>query len=375
MIVLYGATGFTGGLAAAYLATLEGVNWAVAGRNADKLRAVCEEHGVDVPIIEADASDQTSLRRMTEQASVVISTVGPFARYGEPLVRACIETRTDYVDSNGEPQFVDGLLNRYRDQAKERGVRIVNCCGFDSIPHDIGAWHLAKQLPQNEPIKIRSYISGNGMISGGTWNSMLHAMGDRATIVREKKERLKQQAKDLRHVHNVTRLHRNAELGVWGCPLPAYDIDVVLRSASVLEGYGTDFSYGHHLAIKSLVAVAALGAGVGSVAALAQIPPLRRALGKLKAPGKGPDEQARARHSFRETLVGETPSTTRVLEITGGDVGYTETAKMLVQSALCLRDDRNKLPERYGILTTAEAMAEALYARLPEAGLRFSITN
>lgn len=373
MIVLYGATGFTGGLAADYLSTLKGVDFALAGRNLGKLHAVRERIGHDVPLIEARSDDPVTLRRMTEQASVVISTVGPFAKHGEPLVEACIDTKTDYVDSNGEPQFVDGLLNRQDARAHDRKVRIVNCCGFDSIPHDIGAWHLATHMPQDAPITIRSYISGSGMISGGTWNTMLGAMADRATIKRERAELRQKRTSGLRPVHNVTRLHRSRKLGVWGCPLPAYDIDVVLRSARSLDGYGTDFSYGHHLAFSSFAKIAALAAGVGTVAALAQIGPIRRALGNLKKPGDGPDEATRASHHFREVLVGESAAALHTLEIRGGDVGYTETAKMLVQSALCLKEDRAVLPERYGVLTTAQAMAEQLFKRLPQAGLAFKL--
>ncbi len=375
MIVLYGATGFTGGLAAEYLATLQGKSWAMAGRDRNKLEALRERLGVDVPLINADAHNEASLRAMCEQADVVISTVGPFARFGEPLVKACIDTATDYVDSNGEPQFVDGLLNRHRSNAELRRVRIVNCCGFDSIPHDIGTWHIARQMPQDEALRVRSYISGSGMISGGTWNSMLNGLGQHKLIAAERAERRRQQTRGLRPVHNVTKLHRNAELGVWGCPLPAYDIDVVLRSASTLDGYGADFSYGHHLAFGSFAKVAALALGVGTVAALAQVAPLRRALGRLKPSGDGPSEETRATHHFRELLVAESDSARKVLEIRGGDIGYTETAKMLVQSALCLSEDASSLPERYGILTSAQAMADALFARLPEAGLSFQLLD
>ena len=154
-IVLFGATGVTGGLTAEYLARHGGaaLRWAIAGRNIDKLRHVRNHLAAFAPacrgmkLLPADVTDPASIQRIAEAAKVVITTVGPYIRYGEPLVAACAAAGTSYVDLTGEPEFVDLMWLRYHDMAVKSGARIVNCCGFDSIPHDLGAWFTVKQLP------------------------------------------------------------------------------------------------------------------------------------------------------------------------------------------------------------------------------------
>ena len=159
-IVVYGATGFTGALTADYLARQlaagKSFSWAIAGRSEDKLRRRVEELAQltdQAPeIVVASAGDPASLREMAERARVVITTVGPYDRYGEPLVQACVEGGADYVDITGEPQFVRRLLENHDAAAREKGLRLVNCCGFDSVPHDLGAMLTARELPSDEPM-------------------------------------------------------------------------------------------------------------------------------------------------------------------------------------------------------------------------------
>src|SRR3954449_8382910 len=145
-VVLFGATGFTGALTAEYLAANapEGTRWALAGRNADKLAALRDRLGVDVPLLPAAVPDADSLRDIARRARVVITTVGPYLNYGEPLVAACAEAGTDYVDLTGEPEFVDRMYLEHHARAVETGARIVHACGFDSIPHDVGAYFTVK---------------------------------------------------------------------------------------------------------------------------------------------------------------------------------------------------------------------------------------
>src|SRR3954463_5391325 len=177
-VVLFGATGFTGALTAEYLAANapEGARWALAGRNADKLAALRDRLGVDVPLLRADVNDADSLRDVAQRAHVVITTVGPYLNYGEPLVAACAEAGTDYVDLTGEPEFVDRMYLRHHERAVESGARIVHACGFDSIPHDLGVLFTVQQLPEGVPLEVRGYVRAGGRPSAGTFHSAVGAM-------------------------------------------------------------------------------------------------------------------------------------------------------------------------------------------------------
>src|SRR3954468_3697769 len=177
-IVLFGATGFTGALTAEYLAAHAGTDlrWALAGRNMDKLEALKAKLGVDVPLLKADVTDEASVRAVAESTRVVITTVGPYVTYGEPLVAACAKAGTDYVDLTGEPEFVDLMYLRHQEQAVASGARIVHACGFDSIPHDLGAQFTVDQLPEGVPLEVRAYVRAGGRPSAGTYHSAITAM-------------------------------------------------------------------------------------------------------------------------------------------------------------------------------------------------------
>ena len=200
-IVVFGATGFTGELTAAYLAehAPEGLKWALAGRNQEKLEAVrtrltnIDPALADLPLLQADSSDDASLRAVAESTRVVITTVGPYLRYGEPLVAACAVAGTDYVDLTGEPEFVDRMYLEHHDQAVASGARIVHACGFDSIPHDLGAWFTVQQLGSTDPIKLRGVVRAGAQPSGGTFHSAMDSVGRakqmrEAMVARRKKE-------------------------------------------------------------------------------------------------------------------------------------------------------------------------------------------
>src|SRR5436305_13373071 len=197
-LALFGATGFTGGLTARYLAENgpDGLRWALVGRNRGKLEAVSSSlagilgAGVAAPdLLVADASDASGLLKVAEAAKVVGSTVGPYALYGEPLVAACTTAGTDYVDLTGEPEFVDRMWLGYHGRAQESGARLVHCCGFDSIPHDLGAYFTVKQLPEGVPLKIDGYVRASGMPSGGTFLSALTIMSRLPAGARVARER------------------------------------------------------------------------------------------------------------------------------------------------------------------------------------------
>jgi short subunit dehydrogenase-like uncharacterized protein len=384
-VVVYGATGFTGGLVAEYLARQVGnrVRWAIAGRNLERLEEVKEylvaldPACADVGVIEADSRDWASLVIMANKARVVLTTVGPFIKGGEHLVRACVASGADYVDITGEPEFVSRVVAEYDQPAREKGVRIVNCCGFDSIPPDLGVLHAVMHLPEHEPIAVDGYVQAKIIPSGGTWQSMVLA----ASRLREAGQQGKHRAgsasgnvSEGRRVRAVKpAFRRDHRLGAWVFPMPTIDPQVVCRSARALERYGPDFRYAHHGASSSLSRLVVTGLGVGLVVALAQFQPTRQRLLEYRKSGEGPTAEQRAANWFKITFVARSDSKEVVTRVSGGDAGYSETAKMVAESALCLVEDRDRLPERAGVLTPAMAMGEVLIERLQRAGLRFEV--
>jgi short subunit dehydrogenase-like uncharacterized protein len=380
-VVLFGATGFTGGLTADYLAAHgpEAMRWALVGRNRAKLDAVAARLAAAAPgapapeILEADAGDRDALRGMAEATRVVITTVGPYILYGEPLVAACAAAGTDYVDLTGEPEFVDRMWAEHHAEAERSGARLVHCCGFDSIPHDLGAYFTVKQLPEGVPLTVNGYVRSNAGFSGGTFHSAINGFGRaRQTLSAAKARREAEPRPNGRQVHSApNRIRRDEQLGGWTVPLPTIDGPVVRRSAAALDRYGPDFTYGHNLVAKHLTTVGAIAAGVGTGFTLAQLPPTRKLLLKMKSPGEGPSEAKREKSWFKVVFVGEGGGRRVVTEVRGGDPGYSETSKMLAESGLCLAFD--DLPQRSGQLTTAVAMGDALLERLQEAGISFRV--
>jgi short subunit dehydrogenase-like uncharacterized protein len=380
-VVLFGATGFTGGLTAEYLAANAptGLRWALVGRNRGKLEAVAARLAAASPeapvpaLVEADAADVAALAEVAESTRVVITTVGPYALYGGPIVAACAAAGTDYVDLTGEPEFVDRTWLDQRANAERTGARIVHCCGFDSVPHDLGAYFTVLQLPEGVPLKVEGFVRTNARFSGGTYHSAVNAFGRGRQTLAAARERKKAEPRPVgRKVHTApARIRRNSELGGWSVPLPTVDPTIVRRSAAMVDRYGPDFTYGHNLVARHLATVAGMSAGIGAVAVLAPIPPARKLLLKAKSPGEGPDEQTRAGSWFKIRFVGEGGGQRVVTEVSGGDPGYSETAKMLAECGLCLAFD--DLPERAGQLTTVASMGDMLLTRLQSAGISFRV--
>ncbi|GGO17371.1 saccharopine dehydrogenase family protein [Micromonospora parathelypteridis] len=380
-VVLFGATGFTGGLTAEYLArhAPPGLRWALAGRNPDRLAAVRDRLAAidptlaDLPLLTADVTDADSLRAVAKSARVVASTVGPYIHNGERLVAACARAGTDYLDITGESEFVDLMYVRHHAEATRTGARLVHACGFDSIPHDLGAWFTVKQLPADVPITVDGYVRAGGRISGGTYHSALTAFsrtGQASQAARDRRA-VESRLTDRRVRAVPGRLARSAELGIWTVPLPTIDPQVIRRSAAARPEYGPDFRYRHFAAVKRLPTVLAGAVGLGALIGLVKLPPSRRwLLGRL-ASGQGPTAQQRAVSWFRVRFVGTGGGQRVITEVAGGDPGYDETAKMLGESALCLALD--ELPPTAGQLTPVAAMGDALFDRLVRAGLTFRV--
>ncbi len=380
-IVLFGATGFTGRLTAEYLARQapSGLRWALAGRNPDKLAGVREHLAgidpalADLPLLTADATDPTSLAAVAGQARVVITTVGPYLSYGEPLVAACAAAGTDYVDLTGEPEFVDRMYVAHHATAVASGARLVHACGFDSIPHDLGAYHAVQQLPDDVPITLRGVVRSRGTFSGGTFHSAMTQMSrsrqmKQASAARRKAEG-RPEGRSSRAVSG--KPHRDSVLGRWLLPLPTIDPLVVARSGAALASYGPDFRYSHYAGTKTLRYAVGGAVGVGALGLAAQVKPVRSSMLKHIKQGDGPDAARRAKSWFSVDFVGEGGGRTVRTRVSGGDPGYDETAKMLAESALSLAFDDN--PPTAGQVTTAQAMGDHLLERLQAAGLSFEV--
>ncbi len=379
-VVIFGATGFTGALTAEYLArhAPDGLRWALAGRSREKLekvrrRLVAIEPSLgELDLLHADVTDPASLADVASRARVVVTTVGPYLEHGEPLVAACAEAGTDYLDLTGEPEFVDRMYTAHHATAERTGARIVHACGFDSVPHDLGAMFTVQQLGASGPVTVRGVVRASGMFSGGTFHSAMKAMSrpqqmKAASAARRKAEPRPADGRSSRAV--AGKPHRDQQLGFWLLPLPTIDPFVVARSGAALTTYGPKFRYSHYAGTKTLRYAAGGAAAVGAVAVSAQVKPLRNLLlGRIRQ-GDGPDESKREKSWFTVDFIGEGDGRTVHTRVCGGDPGYGETAKMLAESALCLALDDN--PTTAGQVTTAQAMGDNLLARLRAAGITF----
>jgi len=381
--VLLGATGYTGGLTAEYLAERapQGARWAIAGRDAHKLadvRAHLERVNPTaeaIDCIEVDVKDTAALRKLARDTRVLATTVGPYVLHGEPVVAACAAEGTHYLDLTGEPEFADTMWLRYHKVAQESGAKIVHSCGFDSIPHDLGALFTAQQLPENAPKRIEGYVRAGGTFSGGTFHSALLAFSRLRSAAAAHRERTRRETvTTARSVQgDAMRPRFDKRLDTWVLPFPSIDPQIVMRSARQLPIYGPKFRYGHYVQIREWYNVLKLLAGVGTLLAAAQVPPARRWLMERKPAGEGPTDAQRERGWFRVRFFGEGGGRSVIVDVTGGDPGYGETARMLGESVLCMAFD--DLPKVAGQLTPAVAMGDHLRQRLDAIGIRFSVVE
>ena len=396
-IVLWGATGFTGRLVADYLVRNYvggegGVRLALAGRNKEKLEGIAAEIGApDLPILIGDSFDAESLSSIASRAEVLISTVGPYAKYGAEIVAACVRNGTDYCDLTGETHFVRAMIDAHEEEAKNTGARIVHCCGYDSIPSDLGALMVQEAFKQRHgryasQVKMAA-VDMKGGPSGGTVASMMN-------IVDELKENpgLRKvlgnpyalNPKGLRGPDKGDQngVHFDKDLGMWTGPfiMAAINTRVVRRSHALMgQPWGEDFRYsevmGTGTGAKGFSRAASVAGGVIAFMASLAIPLTRPFVEKrLPSPGEGPNAEARAKGRFKTLLLalGDGQSLTGVVA-DRRDPGYGSTAVMLSEAALCLSLDGAKLDADGGILTPATAMGMRLVERLRSAGLTFEI--
>ena len=397
-IVLFGATGFTGRLVARELAK-EPIRWALAGRNRPKLEALRDALAREwpecaaLPILVADSQNEGQLAEVAKSTRVVCTTVGPYDLLGEPLVAACAEHGTDYCDLTGEVPFMRRTIDRYHDLAVARGARIVHCCGFDSIPSDLGTFVLQREAQNRfgQPAtRVRFTMKKvRGGFSGGTAASMVHLV-----------DALKDPAlrKIVGHAYALNpegerkgpdrgdplKPERDRATGRWLGPFLMGPVNTrVVRRSHALAGFpwGRDFRYTEAMdfgaGARGLARAAGMTVGLTAFFGAMSIPPLKRLIqSRLPAPGEGPPEALIRDGFYRAELIGEIDPT-RVVKIEAagtGDPGYGATAKMLSQSALCLAHDPPSGLLPAGVLTPSTAMGEALLSRLARVGVTFTPT-
>ena len=385
-IIIYGATGFTGQLCVKYFQSLETqVKWAIAGRNQEKLRKVAEENLSEVEILIADSDDEVALDNLTLRAKVILSTAGPFHRYGSKLVASCVKNNTHYVDITGENFWVKGLIENHHEEAARKGVRIIPSCGFDSIPSDLGTFFAAKSL--GKPIKrIESFHSYEGGASGGTLETMFSMgeldLGDDLTnpFLLNPEDSYSNEQKQLSG--DRVGISKKPEIKAWSGPfiMATANTRVVRRSEALLalrqESYGSNFTYQEHAYHKSwLSAVSSLL--LTGLSVLVLLSPLKRLVKPfLPKPGEGPSEAVQENGWFDCKFIAESEDGTKsVFNMHGkGDPGYKVTSKLVSECALCLIEDIEELPggRGYGgVLTSASGLGHSLISRLTKVGIDF----
>jgi short subunit dehydrogenase-like uncharacterized protein len=372
-LVLFGATGFTGGLIARYLARrLAGtpLRWALAGRDLHKLGKLRRELEREDPVmaelglIQASSDDHDGLRAMAGSTRSIITTVGPYQRHGEALVAACVEKGTDYFDLTGETSWWKSVVERYHERAQARDVIMVPCCGFESVPHDLGALFTARQLPPGQPMTIDAYVSARGQFSGGTWASALAELSSNAPRKKLGGGEGRKRAKP--------GFHYSDALGMWAVPAPTIEPLVVRRSAALLPEFGGELQFREFFTFRSPAQAAVAIAGVAGVVALAKLRPTRELLQRIRPQGTGPSAEKRARGWFRIDFVGRAGGREVRTHVSGGDPGYDETAKMISEAAITALEDRDQLPLR-GVLTPASGLGWPLIERLRAADIEFAV--
>ncbi|MGB5256347.1 MAG: saccharopine dehydrogenase NADP-binding domain-containing protein [Woeseiaceae bacterium] len=401
-IILWCATGFTGALVARYLlrryGTDKDLTWAIAARSQSKLdtlRAELGEDAANLPTIIADSFNPDSLQDMVRRANVVITTVGPYALYGSALVEACVENGTHYCDLAGEVQWIRKMIDEHHERATETGARIVHCCGFDSVPMDIGVWFLQQEAQRrfgDYCQSIRLLVKATkGTASGGTVASLINLIEESRkdkSIARvlvspySLNPEGERDGPDDRDQQNV--VYDDAAQS-WTAPfvMAAVNTKVVRRSHALLGyPYGKSFRYREAVMTGDgpvgWAKGVAMTAALGSLVVGASFSVTRKLLQKfvLPEPGEGPDEELQQKGFFNLAQIGVLPDG-RLLRsrITGDqDPGYGSTSKMLSECAVCLAKDDIKVGG--GVWTPASSMAEPLLKRLQDnAGLSFEIRD
>ena len=395
-LLLFGATGFTGRLVAEYLVEKKApVKWALAGRNRERLESVradlaaIDPQSASLPIVVGDSLDPASMNAVAARTRVVCTTVGPYAKFGSALVAACAENGTAYCDLTGEADWIRLMIDAHHDRAVATGARIVPCCGFDSIPSDLGVFvlhdHAAKKGKRLAAAHLRVRKLKGGA-SGGTIASvfgMAERIGDPAVkrVLGDPYALNPEGAHKGSDRRDQMGVRRDSPSGRWTAPFVMASINtrVVRRSNALLDfAYGHDFQYDEAMDMGAgpggWFRAVGLSAGLGLFLGAAALSPTRKLLSRfLPAPGEGPDRAAREAGFFKIAIDAVTTDgeSLRAWVEADRDPGYGATAKMLGEAALSLAMD--DLPNRGGLLTPASCMGMKLVERLQKTGIQLRV--
>jgi len=394
-IIVWGATGFTGRLVVDYMAEQQAnsnLKWAVGGRNPQKLQQMLA--GRDIATVTADSGDEASIEALARKTRVILTTVGPYARYGSSLVAACAKHGTDYCDLTGEVHWMREMITAYQEEARATGARIVHTCGFDSIPSDLGVYFLQKHMLSTHGVPARQIKyrprAFSGGFSGGTIDSMI-AMMEKAQEDKSIRTKLADPYvlnDTQRGLDGPDRLsaYYDEDFDSWVGPFVMGSVNtrVVRRSAELLNGlYGRDFQYNEGVlsgkGAGGFLGATGTGLGTGVFAGAASLSFTRGLMQKfLPKPGEGPSDDAINNGYYDIELFGRHPTDSdkcvRVRVKGDKDPGYGSTSKMIAESALALAQD--DLPVSGGFWTPASAMGDQLLARLPQsAGVTFEVVE
>jgi len=399
-IIVWGASGFVGKLICEYLVSHygrdPGLRWAMGGRSKAKLEAVREALGpvaADVPILTGDAADPVALETIVKQTKVMLSTVGPYAKYGSDLVAVCARLGIDYVDLAGEAQWIRRMINAHQKEAEKSGARIVPCCGFDSVPSDLGVFFLNAQVKKrtNAPcttVKMRVKAMKGGA-SGGTIASMINMMEEMGRdpqvgeIMRDPYCLAPDGLREGPRQPSDAPVEYDEDAHAWIAPFVMAGINtrVVHRTNALLDyGYGRDFRYGEAMMMSGRLASYGLAGGLGGFMAAASFSPTRAFMSRflLPKPGEGPSKEQRENGFYNLVFLGKTEDGQEfVARVTGDkDPGYGSTAKVISECAICLAKDITSEQTGGGLWTPAAAMGDQLLDRLTKsAGLTFEMED
>lgn len=400
-LIIWGASGFTGDLVVEYLVETYGVEgdltWAIAGRNRAKLEAVRQSHLPEtlqekLPIITADSQDADSLAKLVARARVICTTVGPYAKYGTPLVAACAQAGTHCCDLTGEVQWMAQVIPEYESMARDSGARIVHTCGFDSVPFDMGVWYLQQVMMERHgayATRIKGRVaSSRGTASGGTVASILNMMEEAGRDPNVRRMVADPYAlypagtapgQDKRDQQGAVF---DEDFGQWTSPfiMAAINTRVVRRSNALLGfPWGEDFRYDEAILNSSRAQATGVSLAMGAGMLTMALGPTRRIAQRfMPKPGEGPSLAQRQAGSYEILFLGVDPADhnkNTMVKVSGDlDPGYGSTSRMLGEAAVCLAQD--KLQAEGGFWTPASAMGQAYLERLRgNAGLSFDIVD
>ena len=385
-IVIFGATGFTGELCAKFMSErYSEIPMAIAGRSQEKLEKIKAKHNLSFPIIVADAFDVDALDKMCKDAEVVLSTAGPYHKYGSDLLGACVKNGCHYVDITGESFWIKDMIEKHHTEAGEKGLRIINACGFDSAPSDLGVFYAINQVVGNVK-SVQCFQAWKGEASGGTMETMFSSMDAKLAkgglgkfSLNPKNSISENQKKNTSDKIKVQKIpHLGGSTGPFVMALP--NTRVVRRSAalskSVGKYYGDDFVYSEG-AYYSKKGAAKKVTFMTIALGLIIVSPLRKLLrGFFRKPGEGPSQEAMDSGFFKSRFLVETQDGFSAFSMSSsGDPGYKMTSRMACESALCLAvENPDELPGGAGfggLLTPSIGLGNVLIKRLKNIGVAF----